>query len=98
MACRKPSTPASWGRVLRVPRFYMNVRRGKVLILDEEGDELLNVEAARAEALATIQEMIRLPHAYGDEREWQKNEFVITDEAGDEVLNVPFMLEAAPSE
>ena len=81
-----------------MPRFYMNVRRGKVLIPDQEGDELLNMEAARAEALATIREMVRMPHVYGDVRGWQKNEFVITDEAGDEVLNVPFMLEAAPSE
>jgi hypothetical protein len=35
--------------------------------------------------------MMRLPHVYGDVREWQRDELVVTDESGAAVLTVPFM-------
>ncbi len=75
-----------------MPRFFMNIQRGKVLIPDKEGDDLPDAEAARALALDTVQEMKELPHIYGDYREWQRHEFVITDEGGNQVLTVPWML------
>ena len=73
-----------------MPRYFFSVRRAGVIIADREGDELPDVEAARELATTTLAEMIRLPHVYGDMREWQKDEFVITDEAGTTVLMVPF--------
>ena len=79
-----------------MPRFFTNIRRGGVLIPDPEGEDLPDAEAARVETLETVRETMRLPHVYGDMREWQRNEFVITDEAGDHVLTVSFMLQENP--
>jgi hypothetical protein len=73
-----------------VPRFFFNVRKGRVLIRDPEGDDLPDVEAARELGLELVQDMLRLPHVYGEMREWQRNEFVITDETGATVLVMPF--------
>jgi hypothetical protein len=81
-----------------VPRFFTNVRRGGVLIPDPEGEDLPDAEAARVEALETVREMMRLPHVYGDLREWQRDEFVVTDEAGAVVLTVPFMPREEPGD
>ncbi|BAU92483.1 hypothetical protein MPPM_3878 [Methylorubrum populi] len=61
-----------------------------MLIRDEEGDELADVEAARALAHETLREMRRLPHVYGPPREWQRNVFVITDESGAVLIEVPY--------
>ena len=72
-------------------RFFTNVRRGGILIPDREGEDLPDLRAARREALETVREMMRLPHVYGDVREWQRDELVVTDESGAAVLTVPFM-------
>jgi hypothetical protein len=64
--------------------------RNGVLIRDPEGDELPDVEAARRLGLEIVQDMLRLPHIYGEMREWQRDEFVITDETGTTVLILPF--------
>ncbi|MER2251221.1 hypothetical protein ABS772_14980 [Methylorubrum podarium] len=61
-----------------------------MLIRDEEGDELPDLEAARALALNTLREMMRLPHIYGQPREWKRNVFVITNEAGTVLAEVPY--------
>ena len=74
-----------------MPQFFTNIRRGKVLIPDMEGDDLPDAQAARALALDTVREMKELPLIYGDYREWQRVEFVITDEGGNHVLTVPWM-------
>lgn len=71
-------------------RFFFNVWRRGELIRDEEGDALLDVEAARALALDILGEMAQLPHVYGEPQEWRRNVFVITDESGAEVLTVPY--------
>ncbi|WP_407942995.1 DUF6894 family protein [Methylorubrum podarium] len=73
-----------------LPRFFLNIRRQGVLIRDEEGDELPDLEAARALALNTLREMMRLPHIYGQPREWKRNVFVITNEAGTVLAEVPY--------
>jgi hypothetical protein len=73
-----------------MPRYFFNVRRDGVLIPDHEGDELPDVDAARQLGLETVQEMMRLPHVYGEMREWQKDEFIITDETGATMLVLPF--------
>jgi hypothetical protein len=73
-----------------VPRYYLNVGKGHLLIPDSEGDEMPDAEAARELALDTLRDMVRLPHVYGAPREWRKNAFVVTDEQGNQVLTVPF--------
>jgi len=72
------------------PLYFFNVRKGGVLIRDSKGDELPDREAARQRGLEIVQDMLRLPHVYGEMREWQTNEFVITDETGATVLILPF--------
>ena len=71
-------------------RFYFSVRRDGVVIPDREGDELPDIAAADALARDILADMRRLPHVYGEPREWQRNEFVITDEKGNVVLTKPF--------
>jgi hypothetical protein len=75
---------------LSVPRYFFNVRRNGVLIRDPEGDDLPDVAAAHQLGLEIVLDMLRLPHVYGEMREWQRNEFVITDEAGATMLILPF--------
>jgi hypothetical protein len=71
-------------------RFYFSVKRDGALILDDEGDDLPDVEAADALAQDILADMRRLPHIYGEPREWQRDGFVITDEQGAVVLTKPF--------
>ena len=67
-----------------MPRFFFNIRDGYNLDEDDEGIELPDVEAARAEALATVEELRdQLADAGNIELE-------ITDESGRRVLTVPF--------
>ncbi|MXQ12409.1 DUF6894 family protein [Microvirga makkahensis] len=74
-----------------MPRYFFNVRRSGVLIRDPEGDDLPDEAAARRLGLEIVQDMLRLPHVYGEMREWQRDEFVITDETGATVLILPFL-------
>ena len=73
-----------------LPRFFLNIRRRGVLIRDEEGDELPDLEAARALALDILRDMQRLPHVYGSAREWKRNVFVITGESGLVLAEIPY--------
>jgi hypothetical protein len=67
-----------------MPRFFFNIRDGQEVDEDDEGVELPDVEAARAEALATVEEL-------RDElRDARDIELEITDEAGRRLLTVPF--------
>ncbi|GJE62155.1 DUF6894 family protein [Methylobacterium trifolii] len=75
---------------MRLPRYFLNIRRRAVLIRDEEGDDLPDLDAARALALGTLREMVRLPHVYGLPRTWRRNVFVITDEGGTALLEIPY--------
>ena len=75
-----------------MPRFYFSVRHREGpsgLAIDEEGDELADVEAAREHALSVARKMIandRLTMI----RDWMVCAFEVTDEAGTRVLTVPF--------
>ncbi|HST95450.1 MAG TPA: hypothetical protein VLJ78_11810 [Microvirga sp.] len=67
-----------------MPRYFFNIRDGYDLDEDDEGIELPDVEAARAEALATVEELRdQLADAGNIELE-------ITDETGRRLLTVPF--------
>jgi uncharacterized protein YfcZ (UPF0381/DUF406 family) len=67
-----------------MPRYYFNIRDGYVVDEDDEGVELPDFEAARAEALATVEEL-------RDELADAGNiELEITDETGRRLLTVPF--------
>jgi hypothetical protein len=67
-----------------MPRFFFNIRDGHDFDEDDEGVELPDVDAARAEALATVEELRgELPDAGNIELE-------ITDESGRRLLTVPF--------
>ncbi|MGO4570903.1 DUF6894 family protein [Microvirga sp. 2TAF3] len=67
-----------------MPRFFFNIRDGYDLDEDEEGIELPDLESARAEALATVEELRdQLADAGNIELE-------ITDETGQRLLTVPF--------
>lgn len=67
-----------------MPRFFFNIRDGYDLDEDEEGIDLPDIEAARAEALATVEE---LRDQLGDAG---NIELEITDETGRRLLTVPF--------
>lgn len=68
-----------------MPRFYFNVRDGRDFDEDEEGVELPDLEAARAEAFATVEE---LRDELGPDA--ARIELEITDDTGRRVLTVPF--------
>lgn len=69
-----------------MPRYYFNVRDGFDLDEDDEGVELPDIESARAEALATVEELREElgADAAGIELE-------VTDEEGRRLLTVPFL-------
>jgi hypothetical protein len=67
-----------------MPRYYFNVRDGFEVDEDDEGVDLPDVEAARAEAIATVEEIRdELGEVSGIELE-------ILDEEGRRLLSVPF--------
>ncbi len=66
-----------------MPRYYFNVRDGYDLDEDEEGVELPDLETARAEAQATVEE---LRDELGAEAESIQLE--ITDEEGQRLFTV----------
>ena len=89
MVRRRRSSNDCWRR-RDLPRYFLNIRRHGALIRDEEGDDLPDLESARALAIDTLREMLRLPHVYGEPREWRRNVFVITDEGGAVLAEVPY--------
>ena len=67
-----------------MPLFFFNIRDGYEVDEDEEGVELPDLEAARAEALATVEELRdQLTDAANIELE-------IMDDTGRRLLTVPF--------
>ncbi len=68
-----------------MPRYFFNVRDGYDLDEDDEGVELLDLEAARAEAQATVEE---LRDELGPEG--QNIQLEITDEEGRRLFTVSF--------
>jgi hypothetical protein len=70
-------------------RFYMNLRYRDCLFRDDEGDELVDLHAAREHALVTARDMIRRTRTKII-RDWFDCAFEITDDSGKTVLTVPF--------
>lgn len=70
-------------------RYYFNIKKGKTLIRDPEGDDLPDESAVYQEIRATVDDIVRLPHAYGDLRTWLRRTFIVTDERGRTVMTVP---------
>jgi hypothetical protein len=68
-----------------MPRYFFNVRDGYDVDEDDEGVELPDIEAARAEALATVEE---LRDELGADA--TNIELEITDESGRRLLTIPF--------
>jgi hypothetical protein len=72
-----------------VGRYFFNIKDGATLIPDLEGEDLPDESAAYQEIRATVDDVLNLPHVYGDLRRWVRREFVVTDESGRIVLEVP---------
>lgn len=84
-----------------MPRYYFNVRYGpdpKQLAVDQEGDELADLDAARAHALDIARDLIartRLSFI----RDWFICSFEIEDTQARRLLTVPFsdtLLDSTP--
>jgi hypothetical protein len=69
-------------------RFYFHLRDGEDLILDDEGTELPNVEAAKKEAVHSAREF--LCEAIKTGKSNIPDAFVIADEAGQTLEELPF--------
>jgi hypothetical protein len=67
-----------------MPVYFFNIRDGYEVDEDEEGIELPDLEAARAEALATVEELRSQMSDLDDIM------LEITDETGHRLLTVPF--------
>jgi hypothetical protein len=75
-----------------MPRYFFHLRHrpGPAgLAVDEEGDELANVNAARKHALFLAQDMVARTRTT-IVRDWMVCSFEITDETGQRVLTLPF--------
>lgn len=73
-------------------RYFFNLRYGAgpdKLAVDQEGNELTDVAAARAYALEAAADLIGRTRSHGV-RDWFTCTFEIVDEAGEPVLIVPF--------
>jgi len=75
-----------------MPRYFFHLRHRpgpRGLAVDEEGDDLADVNAAREHALFVARETIARDRL-ATVRDWMVCSFEITDEAGQLVLTVPF--------
>jgi hypothetical protein len=67
-------------------RFYINFRKGDLLVIDDEGIELPNIEAARDWAIASARDLVSEAIKYNGDITVQA--VVITDEDGQEVMTI----------
>jgi hypothetical protein len=77
-----------------MPRYYRHLQQGDQLIHDSDGIELADLEAARADALEGIRDILAEAIRRGNDVPLD-DAIVITDEAGQELMTVPF-IEALP--
>ncbi|MFC5483162.1 DUF6894 family protein [Microvirga aerilata] len=75
-------------------RYYRHIRQGDRLIQDPEGVELRDLDAARAEAIQGIRDILAEAIKRGTDNPLD-DAIVITDEAGRELMTIPF-IEALP--
>ena len=71
-----------------MPRFYLHVRNGDDVALDEEGEELTDLEGAREEAVESAREL--WSELLLQRRDPTRYSVEIADETGETVLVVPF--------
>ena len=72
-----------------MPIFYFHIQKpGEQLIKDDEGIELENHDAVRAEAIHAARDLIAEAAKLGTDA--RRNCFVITDQQGSEVMSVQF--------
>jgi hypothetical protein len=69
-------------------RFYFHIRSGGQVIIDHEGSDLPDADAARREALASARQIVAEAIRYGTED--APEEFVIADSEGRELEIVRF--------
>lgn len=69
-------------------RFYFHIRLGDQIVIDQEGSDLPDTAAARAEALASARQI--LADAIRSGSEAVPEAFVIADSEGRELETVPF--------
>lgn len=77
-----------------MPRYYLHIRQGDQLIEDPEGVERPDLDAARAEAVNGIRDLIGAAIRQGQD-DWLNDGIVIADETGRELMTIPF-IEALP--
>ena len=70
-----------------MPRYFFNLRDGHNLDEDDEGVELPDFEAARAEAMATVEE---IRDELSDGHATSNLELEVADETGRRLLTIPF--------
>jgi hypothetical protein len=71
-----------------MPRYYFNIRQGKFLLADDEGEEFSNLDAARQEAVANAREILSEAALSGQAASLDR-EIEVADEAGKSVLKIP---------
>jgi len=69
--------------------FYFNVHDGDLLIADEEGTDLVDIDAARAHAVVVVQELMFRRSGMLD-RDWSEWTISIHDDDGAEMLLLHF--------
>lgn len=79
-----------------MPRYYRHIRQGDYLIQDPEGIELSGLDAARAEVIDGIRDLVAEAIRRGRD-DWVKDAIVITDAAGQELMTIPFIEALPPS-
>jgi len=77
-----------------MPRYYRHIRQGERLIEDPEGIERPDLDAARAEALGGIRDLLGEAVRRGKD-DWLDDAIVLTDETGRALMTIPFV-EALP--
>jgi hypothetical protein len=77
-----------------MPWFYRHIRQGDQLIHDTDGIGLTDLDAARAEALEGIRDILAEAIKRGNDGPLD-DAIVITNEAGRELMTIPF-IEALP--
>jgi hypothetical protein len=77
-----------------MPRYYLHIQQGDQLLRDPDGIECLDLEAARAEAVAGIRDILAEAIKRGAD-DGLEDVLVITDESGRELITIPFS-EALP--
>ena len=78
-------------------RYYFNIKDGRTIIHDPEGDDLPDESAAYLVVKETVEDIATRPFAYGGLKRWLRREFVATDERGGTVLTVPITTLIGPN-